>query len=166
MDALPAATAVTRPDVETVATAMLLEFQMTARPVSTLLSASRVTAESCTVPPIWRLDVAGDTETDATGTGGAALTLTAPEPVRPSLEAVIEALPAATAVTRPDAETVAIPALAEVQLIARPERTLALASRVMAESCAVPPIWRVDVAGDTDTDATGIGAGALTTIDA
>jgi hypothetical protein len=79
---------------------------------------------------------------------------------------VIDALPAATAVTRPDAETVAIPALTEVQLIARPERTLALASRVTAESCTVPPIWRVDVPGDTDTDATGTGGGALTTIDA
>jgi len=165
MDALPAATAVTRPDVETVATAMLLEFQMTTRPVSTLLSASKVTAESCTVPPICRLDVAGDTETDATGTGGAALTLTAAEPVCPSLEAVIDAVPAATAVTRPDAEIVAIPMLAEAQLITRPESTLVFASRVTAESCAVAPICRVDVAGDTDTDATGIGAGALTTRD-
>jgi hypothetical protein len=78
---------------------------------------------------------------------------------------VIDAVPAATAVTRPDAETVAIPMLAEAQLITRPERALVFASRVTAESCAVAPICTVDVAGDTDTDATGIGAGALTTRD-
>ncbi len=44
--ALPAPTAVTSPDDETVLTAELLELQATTRPVSTLLLASRVMAES------------------------------------------------------------------------------------------------------------------------
>jgi hypothetical protein len=44
--ALPAATAVTSPDVETRLTEELLELQVTTRPVSTFLFASRVTAES------------------------------------------------------------------------------------------------------------------------
>jgi hypothetical protein len=162
--ALPAAIAVTRPDAETVLTPVLLEPQVTTRPVSTLLFASRVTAESCTVPPTRRLDVAGDTETDATGTGAGALTVIAAVPVFVSLNAVIVALPAAMAVTRPDGETVLIPVLLELQLITRPVSTLLFASRAMAESCAVPPTWRLDVAGDTDTDATGIGAGALAVI--
>src|SRR6266852_754713 len=162
--ALPAAMAVTRPDAETVLSPVLLELQLITRPVSTLLFASRVTADSCTVPPTWRLDVAGDTETDATGTGAGALTVIAAVPVFVSLNAVIVALPAAMAVTRPDAETVLIPVLLEPQVITRPVSTLLFASRVTADSCTVPPTWRLDVAGDTETDATGTGAGALTVI--
>jgi hypothetical protein len=86
----------------------------------------------------------------------------AAEAVCPSLDAVTDTLPAATAVTSPEAETVAIPVLPEPQLITRPVRTLLLASRVTADNWTVPPIWRVELVGDTDTDATGIGAGALT----
>jgi hypothetical protein len=40
----PTATAVTRPEADTVATAVLLELQATERPVRTLLLASRVVA--------------------------------------------------------------------------------------------------------------------------
>ena len=136
--ALPVATAVATPDAETVLIAGLLELQLTARPVSTLLFASRVTAESCTVAPTWRLDVAGDTDTDATGTGAGALTVIAAEAVCPSLEAVIDALPAATAVTTPEAETVATPGLPELQPTTRPVSTLLLESSVTAESCTDP----------------------------
>jgi hypothetical protein len=55
-------------------------------------------------------------------------------PVLVSLVAVIVALPAAIAVTRPDAETVLMLVLLEFQLITRPVSTLLLASRVVAES--------------------------------
>lgn len=55
-------------------------------------------------------------------------------PVLVSLVAVIVALPAAIAVTRPDAETVLMLVLLELQAITRPVRTLLLASRVVAES--------------------------------
>jgi hypothetical protein len=123
-----------------VATPVLLELQLTARPVSTLLFASRVTAESCTVSPTWRFAVAGVTETDATGTGTGALTVTAAEEVLPSLEAVIVAEPAPAAVVSPEPETVAIALLLELQAITRPVSTLLLASRVTAESCTVAPI--------------------------
>jgi hypothetical protein len=160
----PAATAVTRPVELTEAMLVFALDHVTTRPVSTLLLASRVAAESCAVPPTTRLDVAGDTDTDATGTGAGALTVIAPVPVFVSLNAVIVALPAATAMTTPDAETVLTPVLLELQLITRPVSTLLLASRVTAESCAVPPTRRLDVAGDTDTEATGTGAGALTVI--
>jgi len=121
-----------------------------------------VTAENCTVPPTWRLDVAGDTDTDATGTGAGALTVIAAEAVCPSLEAMIDTLPAATAVTSPELETVAIPGFVELQPTRRPVSTLLLESSVTAESCADAPTCRVAAVGDTDTDATGIGAGALT----
>ena len=60
-------------------------------------------------------------------------------PVCVSLSAVIVALPVAMAVTRPDAETALTAGLLELQLITRPVRTLLFASRVTAESCAVPP---------------------------
>jgi hypothetical protein len=136
--------------------------QATTRPVSTLLLASRVTAESCTVAPIWRLDVAGETETDATGTGAGAVAEIVELPVLPSLEAVIWAVPALTALTRPLELTDAMPAFALDQATTRPVSTLLFASRVTAESCTVAPTWRLDVAGDTETNATGTGAGALT----
>jgi hypothetical protein len=117
----------------------LLELQVIKRPVRTLLLASRVTAENWTVPPTWTLALGGDTVTDATGTGAAAVTVIAAVPVLVSLVAVIVALPAATAVTRPDAETVLTPVLLELQVTTRPRSTTLFASSVTAESCAVPP---------------------------
>jgi hypothetical protein len=77
--------------------------------------------------------------TVATGAGAAATVINA-EPVLPSLVAVIDALPAETAVTSPEAETVAIAVLAELQVTTRPVRTLLLASRVVADNCCVAPI--------------------------
>jgi hypothetical protein len=86
------------------------------------------------VAPTSRLDDAGETDTVATGAGGAALTVVAAVPVFVSLVAVIVALPAATAVTSPDAETRLTAVLLELQVTTRPVRTLLLASRVTAES--------------------------------
>jgi len=62
----PAATAVTRPDAETVATAGTLLDQLIARPVRTFPDASRAVAVSCTVRPTYRLAEDGETLTDAT----------------------------------------------------------------------------------------------------
>jgi hypothetical protein len=76
--------------------------------------------------------------TDATGTTGT-VTVTVLCPVTPSLLAVMLVVPPPTAVTRPVELTVAIDVLALVQTTARPERTLLLASRVTAVSCAVAP---------------------------
>jgi hypothetical protein len=157
--AVPAVSAVTKPDVETVATTALLELHVIARPDNTLLPASRVTADSCTVPPIWSVLVAGDTVTAATG---ARATVIAADAVCPSLDAVTVVLPAVTALTRPELETVAIAAFAEPQVTTLPVSTLLFASRVTTESCCDPPICRVALVGDTETDATGIVGGALT----
>jgi hypothetical protein len=67
--AMPTPTAVTRPEADTVRTAVLLEAHVTSRPVSTLLLASRVTAVSCCVAPATIGVVAVESVTDATGTG-------------------------------------------------------------------------------------------------
>jgi len=86
---VPAPTPVTRPVLETVATApFALDHEM-ARPVNTFPFASFVTAASCTVAPVRMLDDEGETVTDATGTGGAAVTVSAAWPVWPSLDAMI-----------------------------------------------------------------------------
>jgi hypothetical protein len=64
--AVPAATPVTRPFASTVAAAVLLEAQVTARPVRTLLLASFIVAVSCCVVPARMLADAGFTVTVAT----------------------------------------------------------------------------------------------------
>ena len=107
---------------------------------------------SCTVPPAYMLGAVGLTVTDATGTFA---TVTLAVPLCPSLVAVIIADPAATPVTSPAADTVAIAVFELVQLITRPLSTLPAASLVTALSCVVAPTTTVAVAGFTTTEATG-----------
>jgi hypothetical protein len=85
--------------------------------------------------------LAGDgvTVTVATGAGGT-LTVMLAVPLFPSLVAVIVALPAATPLTRPLDETVAIDALELDHAICRPERTLPVASVSIAPNCTVFPV--------------------------
>jgi hypothetical protein len=71
------------------------------------------------------LGAPGETLTDATGTG---VTVTLAVPLFPSLVAVIVAEPAATPVTTPLDETVAIPVLELDHVTARPVNTLLFAS--------------------------------------
>ncbi len=70
MVAVPVATAVRRPAASTVATAALLDPQVTVRPERTFPAESRVVAAIWTVLPTPRLAAAGDTLTAATGAGG------------------------------------------------------------------------------------------------
>src|SRR3989454_3573443 len=99
--AAPAATPVTSPVEDTVATAGVPDAQVTDRPESTLPAASFRVVVSCTVAPTSTTAVAGLTVTDATGT---IATVTLAVPLCPSLVAVIIADPAATPVTSPLAE--------------------------------------------------------------
>ena len=85
--------------------------QETIRPVRTLLFASRVVAESCTVPAICSVDEGGETVTVATAIGAGALTLSVADADLPSLEAEMAAVPAAIAETSPLLDTVATPEL-------------------------------------------------------
>src|SRR5439155_564035 len=141
MVAEPAATPVTTPTVAwllavTVATAALLVDHVTTRQLRGLPLASRGVAVSCTACPTAALTAAGLRLTDATGTG---FTVTAALPVLPSLVAVIVTAPAATPVTSPVEETVAVAGALDVQVITRPESTLPAASLGLAASCTVAP---------------------------
>jgi hypothetical protein len=150
----PAATPVTTPLDDTVAIPVLELAHVTGRPESTAPFASSVVAVSCTVCPTLTLGVDGETLTDATGTV-TAVTLTEAVPLFPSLVAVIVAEPAATPVTTPLDDTVAIPVLEVDHVTVRPVNTLLFASRVVAVSCAVCPTEMLELVGATATEATG-----------
>jgi hypothetical protein len=131
----------------------LLLAHVTTRPESGLPLASCGVAVSCTFCPVFTVDDAGPTLTEATGTG---VTVIAPVPLLPSLVAVIVAEPAATPVTNPPL-TVATPALLVVQVTTRPVSAFPLASLGVAVSWTVCPTVTVAEAGLTLTDATGTG---------
>jgi hypothetical protein len=162
METLPATLAVTSPDDETVAMAPFPELQPITRPVSTLLLASRVAAESCTVAPTSRLALDGVTDTDATGIGAGALTLSAEALLLPSLEALIIALPEATALTVPAPSTVAIAEFELSQVTTRSAIGFPLASSSVAVAWAVCPVTTAEGLSVTITVAMGVGGGGVT----
>ena len=123
--AVPGATARTDPADETVATLKLFDVQLSCRPVRMPPPASRVIAVSERVAPATRLAEAGLTVTLATG---ASVTVVVALPARPSLVAVIAAVPAEIPRTVPVEVTVATAALDVAQVIARPVRALPSAS--------------------------------------
>jgi hypothetical protein len=90
-----------------------------------------------------------------------AATVTAADPVCPSLVAIMLALPTATPVTTPPEVTVATAVLSEDQDTDLPARTFPAASFVVAVACVVLPTPIVEDASDTATDATG---GATVTV--
>jgi hypothetical protein len=134
MFAVPGATPVTVPDALTVAAAVLSELHATTRPVSTLFDASRITAVAVVACVAGIEDDPSVTVTEATG---AFDTVSAAEPTTPSLVARMFALPAETAVTVPDAFTVATAVLLELHVMTRPVRILLDASRVTADAVVV-----------------------------
>jgi hypothetical protein len=125
MLALPTLTAVTSPELLTVATAVFELVHVIVRPVSTFPLASFNTAVACVVCPTTRLLEPNETVTVATG---ASITVTLAWPVTPSLVATMFALPAPIAVTYPEDETVATAEFELVQVTVRPVRTLPPAS--------------------------------------
>src|SRR5438552_43293 len=132
----PAATPLTSPLPFTLAIALLLDCQVTTRPVNGLPFASLGVAVSCTVLPTATPAVAGVTVTDATGTG---VTVMAAVPLWPSLVAVIVAEPATLVVTSPLLLTVATVVLFEAHVTVRPVKTLPFASLRVAVLVAGPP---------------------------
>src|SRR5207245_5272886 len=101
-------------------------------------------AVSWTACPTAALTVAGRRLTDATVT---TLPVTAALPVTPSLVAVIVTAPAATPVTSPVDETVAVAGALDTQVIARPDSTAPAASFGLAASCTLAPTSTSAVAG-------------------
>jgi hypothetical protein len=126
--------------------------QVTVRPVRTSPSASRVTAVACVVRPTRSDGGVIETPTLATGTFE---TVTVALPERPSTVAVMMAVPGPTAVTTPDAETVATELTDEVQVTVRPVRTLPCASRGVAVACVDWPTVSDGELSVTETLATG-----------
>jgi hypothetical protein len=152
----PAPTAVTRPFSSTVAAAGLLEVHAIARPVRTLLAASLSVGVSCCVGVIPRTKLA-EVGLRVTVATGASVTVIEDVPVLVSLVAVIVAVPAARAVTKPFASTVAAVASLEVHASARLVRTLPFTSVSVAVSCCVGviPTTRLAEGGLTATALTG-----------
>src|SRR6267143_1364085 len=100
----PAATPVTCPLDDTVATALLLVVHVTVRPVSTFPFTSMTTALSCCVEPSDRFTAAGFTMTESTGTSN---TVTVAGPVKPLALAFTTYPPGvAPAVYRPEGDIV------------------------------------------------------------
>jgi hypothetical protein len=142
----PPPTAVTKPLASTVATKVLLDDQVTDRPVRTLLFESLSVAVSCCVDVTPRARVADDglTVTVATGIGFTVITGVATLGAD-SLLAVIIAVPKPAAVTvtvaPPElltelgALTVSTAGLLESQFTVRPERIAPPASFGVAVSC-------------------------------
>jgi hypothetical protein len=116
--AVPGDTAVTNPELFTVAMLGASDIHAISRPVSALLFASTTVAVACVVSPSTSDATPITTLTEFTGTRVTAINAL---PVRPSLAAVIVALPTPTAVTRPVAGfTLATAALSELHVGMRP----------------------------------------------
>jgi hypothetical protein len=133
--AVPAATAVTKPVPDTVATPVLLLAKVIVRPVSVFPLASFKVTTACVVWPIVRLTLLKITLTEATGGGGAAVTVSVAEPDTPSLVPLITLVPTAIAVTKPVLDTVATLVLLLAYVTVRPVSTLPLASFSVTEAC-------------------------------
>jgi hypothetical protein len=147
----PAATPVTRPLLETVATELSELVHVTLRPVSIPPSASSGVALSCTVPPAAIEGVGGVTATDATG---AEIVMLAWPVTPPLLAVIVTGPPALTPVTSPPLDTVATAVFADVHVTVAPVTGSPLASRGVAVSWAVCPARIVVLDGATSIDAT------------
>lgn len=90
-----------------------------------------------------------------------AVTVSAAAPVRTSLEAVMVAVPGATAVTIPAVFTVAMLEADDDQVAVRPAKVLFAASRMTAVACAVRLTTNDDCASVTAMVATGAGSGEI-----
>jgi hypothetical protein len=157
-----AATPVTTPVLDTVATAVLLEAHVITRPVTTVPFKSFVVATSVVVFPCMMVAFAGATVTVPTGTG---TIVTDAVPDFPSLVAVIvTGPPIATPVTTPAFDTVAIDVLLEAHVTTRPVRTVPLMSAVVAVSVPVCPTMIELAGGATVTVATGGGVTVTTDV--
>ncbi len=134
--ATPADIPVTTPLVETVATETFEEEKTAERPERVLPAASRDVTETVALPPTKSCAVDGLTETLATGT---CCTVMLTDALLPSLVALIEAAPGATAVTSPVALTVALVASVLDHATVRPISVFPAPSRAVAVSWTEAP---------------------------
>jgi hypothetical protein len=116
----------------TIKTAVLLEIQLTVRPVKIAPIAFFVVAVNGWLSPTTIGVVSAESVTAVTG---ATVTVIEDVPIFPSLVAVIVAPPGLTAVTRPFPSTVATVTSLELHVTRRPVSALPFASFVTALSC-------------------------------
>jgi hypothetical protein len=150
---VPAPVPVTRPAVLTVAIDVFADAHVTGRPASVLPFASVATAVNALDAPT---SSAADPGMTATAATGMTVTVIAEDAVFPSTVPLTVAVPAAIAVTLPDASTVATWDAELAQTIDRPVSGLAFASYATVCNVTEPPITSVAADGSTATDATGI----------
>jgi hypothetical protein len=150
--AVPAATAVTTPADDTVATAVLLEPHVTTRSVTMVPTVSLTVAVRGNVCVTSIALADGATVTLPTGIF---VTVIADVPLLPSLVAVIVAVPAATPVTRPVEFTVATVGSLEPHVTTRPVSRPPIESFVVAVNCVVAVTRMPALAGETTTVLTG-----------
>jgi hypothetical protein len=154
MSAVPGATAVTIPVVDTVATDVLLDPHVTTRSVTTLPTLSLTVGVRARVCVTNMLLVGGDTATVPTGIF---VTVTVAVPLLPSLVAVIVAVPGATPVTTPADVTVATAALLDVHAMTRSVTTVPFVSLTVGVSVTVAVTRMPGVGGESTTPPTGTG---------
>jgi hypothetical protein len=151
----PAATPVTSPDDETVATPVFDDDQVGVVPVVVAPVDDLSVAVACWVAPTAKVTVAGETLTLATAAGAAPATEILAVAVRPDTETVTVAVPALTPVTIPVDETVAAEVLLLDQVGVTLVTTVPLAVVAVAVSCDLAPIVVATVFGETDTAVIG-----------
>jgi len=156
----PAASAVTVPAEETVATAALLVAHVTERPVRTWPALSLVIAASARLWPTVSEALAGETATDATGAGAGAdeATVTVSLVVIPSLVALMSAEPAAipdTVADVPEPETPATDGLLLFQVTAW---SITLPAPSSTDAVTVPdaPTLSASACGESSTLTVGV----------
>ncbi|HKO15638.1 MAG TPA: hypothetical protein VJU87_05325 [Gemmatimonadaceae bacterium] len=163
MVVLPAALVEIIPAALIEATVLFELCQVMLRPLTTFPAASRRVAVAELASPTTTDEGLRATETDATGAGsGGAVTFSVARPVIPSLVAVMLALPTPMAVMAPAPLTVAIAVFELCQLMMRPDRRFPAASRSVALATPVWPTTTDDGVSETEMEAIGTGAGAVT----
>jgi hypothetical protein len=145
----PGATAVTIPSPETTARIGLLVLHDTARSSNRLPAESLTTAFARAVLPTCSAPESSVTRTVATLAGSIAEMLIAALAVLPRADAVMTALPAEAAVTRPDDETEATAEFELLQDTVAPLYAWPASSRSEALACVVLPTTRLVALNDT-----------------
>lgn len=156
---VPAETAVTNPDGETVATAGVPDVQVVTNDVKTLFAASRAVAVAWKVCPTKNVDVGAPVMVTVATVGSITNTVTvactSPDVAR------IDACPRVTPVMTPAAETVATAGVKELQVTGE-VRGRPIWSDTVAVSVTVRPTSTCPAAGEIATCvATGVGEGSV-----
>jgi hypothetical protein len=159
---VPAAAAVTKPTLDTVATVVFEEDQVVVRPERTFADASFAVAESCWLCPTVIVAVAGVTATLATAATTGLTVMTAVADLPPA-EAVMTVAPAESAETKPVAVMVATFGDDEVQLTVAPDTVRPCESTGFTVICTNPLASNVAFGGVIEMLATACTAAVTVT---